>query len=300
MDEAGGQAPRPQLTPSFKYSPLALCFSKHGGRDLFLGIAPKTKPVKRIKDEDLFKTVEEVFDKATLEGLYYLINSRVIDVMYGAIASGKESKLYLALNPRGELIAVKIYLTSSSEFRRGILKYIDGDPRFKGVKRDTRALVYAWSQKEFKNLERALSAGVRVPKPIAVHRNIMVMEFIGGREGPAPTLKEAGLKDPRRGLKVLMSYIHRLFRSAELVHGDLSEYNVMVKGEELVLFDFGQAVLTSHPLADDLLKRDIINVLNYFQRQGVLREGWSPEEVVKLIRRSPEEELERYLDLQLT
>ncbi|MCX8204195.1 MAG: serine protein kinase RIO [Candidatus Nezhaarchaeota archaeon] len=261
---------------------------------------PEGKLSKRVKDEDLLKTVEEVFDKATLEGLYYLINKRVIDIMYGAVASGKESKLYLALSPHEELIAVKIYLTTSGEFRRGILKYIEGDVRFKGVKKDTKSLIYAWAQKEFKNLKRALSADVRVPRPIAVHRNILVMEFIGSEEGPAPLLKDAEVKDLRWPLKIIMSYIHRLYRRAELVHGDLSEYNIMVRGEEMVLFDFGQAVLTSHPLAEELLRRDISNVLNYFERRGALRKEWNLGDVYNLVVEGSEEELEKYLDLILT
>lgn len=260
----------------------------------------KGKLEKRMKDEDLFKTVEEVFDKATLEGLYYLINRRVIDVMYGAVASGKESKLYLALSPREELVAVKIYLTTSSEFRKGILKYIEGDVRFKGVKRDTKSLIYAWAQKEFKNLKRAVSAGVRVPRPIAVYRNILVMEFVGSEKGPAPLLKDAEVRDYGKLLKVVASYIHRLYRRAGLVHGDLSEYNIMVVEEEPVLFDFGQAVLTSHPLAEELLKHDISNILHYFERRRVVKKGWSLEKAYSLVVESSEEELERYLDSILT
>jgi len=269
-------------------------------KDELLDIYPREKLAKRFKDEDLFKTVEEVFDKATLEGLYYLINRHVIDVMYGAVASGKESKLYLALNPRGELIAVKIYLTTSSEFRRGILKYIEGDPRFEGVRKDTRSLIYAWAQKEFKNLERAFNVEVKVPRPIAVHRNILVMEFIGTEEGPAPILREAEVANPSKVLKTLMVYIHRLYRRGKLVHGDVSEYNVMMRGDEPVLFDFGQAVLASHPLAEALLKRDVRNVLNYFQRRRVLSRAYGVDEVYRLVVEGSEEELETYLDSLLT
>ncbi|PCN50017.1 serine/threonine protein kinase [Candidatus Geothermarchaeota archaeon ex4572_27] len=239
---------------------------------------------RRVKDEDLFKTVEEVFDKATLEALYYL----------GAVAAGKESKLYLALSPQEELIAVKIYLTSSSEFRKGIVKYIDGDPRFRHVKRDTRSIIYTWAQKEFKNLERAYEAGVRVPRPIAVYRNVLVMEFIGD-EAPAPIMKEVELEDPRGALETLMVYIHRLYHKAKLVHGDLSEYNVMVRGGELVIFDFGQAMLTSHPMAIELLRRDVANVLHYFHRIGELEEEPSIDEAMKAVLKPEEEAVKQYV-----
>lgn len=216
--------------------------------------------------------------------------------MYGAIASGKESKIYLALNPDGEPIAVKIYLTSLSEFRKSIVKYIDGDLRFVGIKRDTKSIVYTWAQKEFKNLEKAVEVGVRVPKPIDVYRNIVVMEFIGTEGGPSPTLKEVGVKDPIGALKTLMKYVQLLYQKARLVHGDLSEYNVMVKGEELVLFDLGQAVLTSHPLTSTLLSRDLNNLLSYFNRLKVIRSLPDLEKLSYLIMVGSWEEVESFIE----
>jgi RIO kinase 1 len=61
----------------------------------------------------------------------------------------------------------------------------------------------------------------------------------------------------------------RLYQKAELVHGDLSEYNAMIWKGKLVIFDMSQSVPTSHPLAKELLNRDIVNVNRFFSRQGV-------------------------------
>jgi RIO kinase 1 len=60
-----------------------------------------------------------------------------------------------------------------------------------------------------------------------------------------------------------------LYENAKLIHGDLSEYNVMVWKNEPVLFDVSQAVLIDHPLSDYFLKRDIMNLNNYFQKYGI-------------------------------
>ncbi|MEM0083496.1 MAG: hypothetical protein QW102_03150, partial [Candidatus Nezhaarchaeales archaeon] len=81
------------------------------------------KEEKKRKDEDLLKTVEEVFDAFTLEALYKLINKKVIDVLYGVVDTGKESRVYWAKSPEGEDLAVKIFLTSTREFKKTILQY---------------------------------------------------------------------------------------------------------------------------------------------------------------------------------
>jgi RIO kinase 1 len=164
---------------------------------------------------------------------------------------------------------VKIYLTASAEFKKGMLKYIEGDYRFKGVKHDTRSLIFAWAQKEFRNLEQAFRAGVRVPKPVAVKNNVLVMEFIGEDGVNAPSLKEQLPSNPEKVYNTLLTYLGRLYRKAELVHGDLSEYNIMMWKGNPVIFDVSQAVPTSHPMAEFFLRRDLANVNRFFSRLGV-------------------------------
>jgi RIO kinase 1 len=197
------------------------------------------------------------------------MNKGVIHEIHGVVKAGKESRVYWGKDKDGKELAIKIYLTVSAEFRKGMLKYIEGDPRFKGLRRDTRSLVFAWAQKEFKNLEQATAAKVRVPKPIAVKNNVLVMEFIGKNGISAPSMKEQTPKNPEKIYKILLTYLKRLYRKAELVHGDLSEYNIMIWKSRPVLFDMSQAVPLSHPLADFLLQRDLKNLNRYFNRLGV-------------------------------
>jgi RIO kinase 1 len=214
-------------------------------------------------------TVEEVFDQATLMVLYEFLNSGVLYEVHGVVNAGKEARVYWGKNKEGTELAVKIYLTASAEFKKGMLKYIEGDYRFKGVKRDTRSLIFAWAQKEFTNLEQASRAKVRVPKPVAVKNNVLVMEFIGKDGVNAPSLKEQLPSNPERAYNTLLTYLERLYRKAELVHGDLSEYNIMIWKGNPVIFDVSQAVPTSHPMAKFFLQRDLANVNRFFSRLGV-------------------------------
>jgi RIO kinase 1 len=214
-------------------------------------------------------TLEEVFDRATLMVIYDFLKSGILYEVHGIINAGKEARVYWGKNKEGKDLAVKIYLTSSAEFKKGMLKYIEGDYRFKGVKRDTRSLIFTWAQKEFKNLEQACRAKVRVPKPIAVKNNVLIMEFIGKNGVNASSLKEQAPSDPEKVYEVLLTYLERLYRKAELVHGDLSEYNIMMWRNRPVLFDMAQAVPTTHPMAEFFLRRDLTNMNRFFKRLGI-------------------------------
>ena len=187
----------------------------------------------------------------------------------------------MSKNKEGKDLAVKIYLTASAEFKKGMLKYIEGDYRFRGVKRDTRSLIFTWAQKEFRNLEQAHRAKVRVPKPVAVKNNVLIMEFIGEKGVNAASLKEHAPANPDKVYEVLLNYIERLYQKAKLVHGDLSEYNIMMWKGKPVIFDFAQAVPTSHPMADFFLRRDLANVNRFFKRLGA--KILSVEEVYKKV-----------------
>ena len=214
-------------------------------------------------------TLEEVFDQATLMVIYQFLNSGVLYEVHGVVNAGKEARVYWGKNKEGKDLAVKIYLTASAEFRRGMLKYIEGDYRFKGVKRDTRSLIFTWAQKEFRNLEQASRAKVRVPKPIAVKNNVLIMEFIGKNGANAPSLKEQAPRDPEKLYEILLTYVKRLYQKADLVHGDLSEYNIMLWKGKPAIFDIAQAVPTSHPMSEFFLRRDLTNLNRFFSRLGV-------------------------------
>ncbi|QGN08033.1 serine protein kinase RIO [Halorhabdus sp. CBA1104] len=223
---------------------------------------------KRIKNTEQFKVEASVFDDATFAALYKLVQDGHIDAFGAPISTGKEANVYTALGPEDTEVAVKVYRINASDFKdmRG---YLDGDPRFEGIGSDKKKVVTAWVRKEFANLRRAKEAGVRVPEPIAVERNVLVMEYIAtDAEGRAKRLNEVHIENPETAFEVLREYMRRLY-DAGLVHGDLSEYNVVFHEGQLVVIDLGQAVTVLSPNADDFLQRDCANVANFFAGLGV-------------------------------
>ena len=222
---------------------------------------------KRLKDADQFKVEQSVFDDATFAAIYKLVQDGYIEAVGGPISTGKEANVYEALGAEDRDVAVKIYRINASDFQH-MRDYLDGDPRFEGIGNDKSKIVLAWTRKEFANLERARAAGVRVPKPIAVERNVLVMELVGLVEERARRLAEVRVENPETAYEVVREYMRRLHR-AGLVHGDLSEYNLIIHDGELVVIDLGQAVTVHHRNADDFLRRDCRNVATFFTRQGL-------------------------------
>ena len=222
---------------------------------------------KRLKDADQFKVEQSVFDDATFAAIYKLVQDGYIDAFGGPISTGKEANVYEALGADDRDVAVKIYRINASNFQQ-MREYLEGDPRFEGIGSDKKKIVLAWTKKEFANLRRARQAGVRVPEPIAVERNVLVMELVGLVEDRARRLAEVNVENPETAFEVVREYMRRLY-GAGLVHGDLSEYNLIIHDGELVVIDLGQAVTVHHPNADDFLERDCRNVAAFFGRQGL-------------------------------
>ncbi|MEM1623578.1 MAG: serine protein kinase RIO [Sulfolobales archaeon] len=220
----------------------------------------------------MFEVVEEVFDVATVKALLELVRRRVIYEIKGVVSAGKEARVYWGKSFERKDIAIKIYLTSSAEFRKGISKYLEADPRFSGrVPTSTRKLFSLWARKEFSNYMRMYEAGVSVPKPLAVHENILVMDFIGCEGVPAPLLKDVdlSLEELEKIFKRLLEDLRRMYQKARLVHGDLSEYNVMVWNGVHYIIDVSQAVTLDHPNAIEYLVRDLANITRFFNRRGL-------------------------------
>jgi len=228
----------------------------------------------RIKDSEDLKSVEGVFDTFTLKTLYQLSNKGYIDALGGVISTGKEANIYHALG-RGQEeeqereIAIKVYRISTSNFR-AMQSYLIGDPRFKNVRHEKRSIVFTWTKKELRNLKKAQSAGVRVPEPFVERNNVLLMEFIGEDEIPAPQLREVSLTpdQARKAFDTTVEYVRKLYH-ANLVHGDLSEFNILMHGSEVVFIDMGQSVTLDHPNAMEFLMRDIHNVTRFFRKKGV-------------------------------
>lgn len=222
----------------------------------------------KIKDSSDLKAQSGVFDTPTLKTLYTLASKGIITAMGGVVSTGKEADVFHAIGENGRELAIKIYRITTSDFQK-MQDYLIGDPRFSNVRGTKKDIVFAWTKKEQRNLERAGEAGVRVPQPITSERNILIMEFIGHDGVAAPRLKDIKLEDPQRVYDIVADYMRLLYKKAKLVHGDLSEYNILLYEDAPIIIDMGQAVMLDHPMSREFLTRDIKNIVRYFKKSGV-------------------------------
>lgn len=232
----------------------------------------------RIRDADDRKTLDEVFDRETLLSVYKLFKDGLFDIVDFPISTGKEGNVFRCTGPEGS-VALKVYRISTATFKH-IAKYIVGDPRFRGVQKNRKKVVHMWARKEYRNLERMYAGGVRVPKPLASHNNMIVMEYIGTEEMPAPLLKDIYVESPEEVFELVVENLRKI-NAVGLVHGDLSEYNILMDENEPVIIDVGQGVPLEHAMAEEWLQRDIANTVRYFRRLGVDADA---EHVIELVR----------------
>lgn len=252
--------------------------------------------LKTNRTGDERQTDGEVFDKKTLLTIYDLMTSGYIDAIHYPISTGKEGNVFYVEDEEKEPMALKIFRTSTSTFKR-VSVYIEGDPRFKGTSGNRWKLIYAWVNKEFRNLQRYMEAGIPVPEPITFDKNCLLMEYIGDEHGAAPQLREYKMDNPTEMYDEIVSFIIDGWQQAHLVHGDLSEYNVLVQDDQPILIDCGQAMTNDFFNAKELLKRDIRNVNRFFKNKGaeVIEDETIYEETIN---GSPEDDDEDAEDTQ--
>jgi len=216
------------------------------------------------------KTYQEVFDHSTLMVLYGLMSDGFIDTLEHPISTGKEAKVFKGLQPDGVPIAIKVMRVNTAVFKKYRM-YIQGDPRFKNFGGGVRNLIFTWTKKEFSNLKRMHKGGLRVPEPITFSKNILVMEYLEYEGYPAPMLKDVPFDD--ESLEIIFNDVvsdyKTLYQTLNMVHGDLSEYNILIMDDYPYIIDVSQSVTLSHPKSEELLERDVTNIINYFSDHGI-------------------------------
>lgn len=213
-----------------------------------------------------FKTYKNVFDEHSERALFKLASQGHFDELVSPITLGKEANIFTAWNEREQrTVIVKIYRLETGDFNR-LYDSIKFDPRFSRLKRQRRKIIFAWCKREFRNLMIARDAGIRCPMPRAFLDNILVMDFIGD-EYAAPKVKDQIPKDINVFYAETMAYLQRLAERG-LVHGDLSEYNILNHKEKPVFIDFAQATPVKSINAFQLVSRDIANLTRFFKKHG--------------------------------
>ncbi|MGA2800635.1 MAG: serine protein kinase RIO [Candidatus Micrarchaeaceae archaeon] len=224
------------------------------------------------------KIEEGIFDNKTMMFLSKLFNKGIIERLIHIIARGKEADVYIASPGSSKLlkgsryVVVKFFRVETSSFLK-MSDYIIGDTRFENTRLSKGSIVTIWCRKEFGNLKIAEESGICAPTPYLSNGSILAMQFIGDKEGvPAPQLKNVRVPDPEKFLETIIDQIRSLYRN-NLVHADLSEFNILCYRNRPYFIDFGQAVVTRHPNSAVFLERDVKTVLRYFEKHyGVKRD----------------------------
>ena len=214
---------------------------------------------KSRKGRQEWKTYKNVFDSFTERNIYTLASKGYFKELTSPLALGKEANIFLAEKDDGYVI-VKIYRLENCNFNK-MYSYISTDPRFIGLDNQKRKVIFSWVQREYRNLLTARDK-IRVPTPIAFKDNILVMELIGD---VADQLKNDVPKDIDGFFEKVVAQM-KLLLTAGLVHGDLSEFNILNDNGEPVFIDMSQSTTIKAFDAKELLERDVKNVLRFFSK----------------------------------
>lgn len=228
-----------------------------------------------------------------MDRLQQLIEEGVIDEVFNQLKTGKEAEVWL-VSHRGEPVAAKIY--KAREFRsfKNDADYKEGRQvrnsrtqraMDKGSKFGRAAAEEAWKSAEADVMFTLHAAGVRVPKPVLFYDGVLLMEVIGDAEGRvAPRLVEADIKrEHAEPLYLLLRAEIIKILSEDLIHGDLSEFNILLGANGPVIIDFPQVVTAAkNSNSERYFRRDLGNLLRFFssidpqvsKHQGDVDEIW--------------------------
>lgn len=287
---------------------------------------PRHQTVKKLLEDGLKSPTAPKFSDPGLQSLWE--QEKFTELLW-ELRSGKEATVYVVQGPnpphpsgsplpRWEwgvadapiLLAAKLYVDSRVRSFRNDSMYREG--RFVGDKRMRKAMDQGsefgisaqnvlWVGEEYRQLHALYRAGVSVPRPVAQAGNVILMEFIGDENGPAPRLSEVHLS-PQEAENALEQAVHNLglMLANGKIHGDYSTFNLLWWRGKVVVIDFPQVVeWDKNPHTKEILERDVRGLCRTFSHLGlhpkpeaVLRKVWqiahanptvfTPEEVVYL------------------
>ena len=213
-----------------------------------------------------WKIYGNVFDNFTLRLLFKLSSQGHFEELKSPVSIGKEANVFTATKKDGSLIIVKIYRLESCNFNK-MYDYIRSDQRFENIKKQRRKVIFTWVTREYQNFLKCRMLGVKVPTPLVVNNHILLMEMVGS-EIPAPKLKDSNIEDPEDLYQKMLVILKKLFVGG-LVHGDLSEYNILFQNNNPVLIDFSQGTTQNDPNFLEYWERDIRNMSKFLVKLGV-------------------------------
>jgi RIO kinase 2 len=195
-----------------------------------------------------------------------LVKADVIEAFGKPLGVGKESDVYDALTPDGRRVALKFHRVGRTSFKKTKLK------RNYTVKYsytpDWHQQSKIAAKKEYIALKLLYPKGVAVPEPIKQTLHVLVMGMIEGAE----LYHYSELPDAQATYNEILVNVRRAYRDAHIIHGDLSPFNIIFQpSQHILIIDWPQNVSTNHPNANELIERDLRNVLTFFQRKHELK-----------------------------
>lgn len=236
-----------------------------------------------------------------------LIEDGLVDEVLSQLMSGKEATVY-TVRSGNDIRCAKVYKEAAKRSFKKAVQYQEGRKvrnsrraraMEKGSKFGRKQQEEVWQNAEVDALYKVDAAGVRVPKPYGCFDGVLLMELITNDEGEvAPRLNDVSMsaEQAREDHAIMMQYVMRML-CAGIVHGDLSEFNVLVDDYGPVIIDLPQAVdAAANNNAEAMLERDVANMTHYYgQFAPDLLETRYAEEIWALY-----EDGELHPDLQLT
>uniref|UniRef100_A0A674NC56 Serine/threonine-protein kinase RIO3 n=1 Tax=Takifugu rubripes TaxID=31033 RepID=A0A674NC56_TAKRU len=187
--------------------------------------------------------------------------------------------------PVPDEVVLKVFKTTLNEFKNRY-PYIKDDYRFRDrfSKLNPRKIIRVWAEKEMHNLCRMKKAQIPCPEAVLLKKHILVMSFIGKDHVPAPKLKDVLLsgEDMKNAFYQVLQMMQTLYQECNLVHADLSEYNMLWFEGKVWLIDVSQSVEPTHPHGLEFLFRDCKNVSTFFQKKDVA-EAMNPYELFNAV-----------------
>lgn len=206
-----------------------------------------------------------------------LVEDGVIDSVVRQLMSGKEAMVFV-VRCGAESRCAKVYKEADKRSFRQAVDYTENRKTrnsrqaramAKGTRFGREAQERAWQSAEVDALYRLAAAGVRVPRPYNFHEGVLLMELVADEEGnAAPRLNDVALT-PEIALELHARLVREVVRmlAAGVVHGDLSEFNILLGAEGPVIIDLPQAVdAAGNNHAPRMLVRDVDNLRRFFGR----------------------------------
>jgi RIO kinase 2 len=192
-----------------------------------------------------------------------LIKANKLEAFGKSLGVGKEADVFDALTPDNRRIAIKFHRLGRISFRQTKRKRNYAVEHTSWLYQSRLA-----AEKEYQALQRLYQAHVAVPEPISQNRHIIAMGMIEGTR----LIDQKIIPQPQKILKRILVNVRRAYQKANIIHADLSEYNIILQPNlQILIIDWPQHITKNHPNAQQILNRDLRNILHFFNRKTKLK-----------------------------